>query len=339
MDALDARPSARMHALVDRAIAAGARSVDELCKRTFAPTLVTWYFDWPNDQYAASWRLWLDNKELVSVTSLTSGGVVIPAANYNLEPNRSGPPYNRIEIKLSTSAAFGGGATPQRDITVVGLGGYTNVEESVGTLAANLGALVTDTATVTWTTARVGVGDIFRIDSERMIVTARTWVDSTQNLGGPGLAASAADVSVPVTTGSAFAAEEVLLVGSEQMLVTDVAGNTLTVKRAWNGSTLAVHATGADLYTLTGVQLERGALGTTAAAHLQNAVIYRWVPPPLVRDLNQAEAENTVLQQTSGYARTVGSGEAERQASGAGLEDARKRCLYAHGRRARTRAV
>ena len=37
-----------------------------------------------------------------------------------------------------------------------------------------------------------GSGSILKIDSERIIVTEMSFVDSTQNLGGSGLTASAA---------------------------------------------------------------------------------------------------------------------------------------------------
>jgi hypothetical protein len=58
-----------------------------------------------------------------------------------------------------------------------------------------------------------------------------------------------------------------------------------------------------------------------------------------VVELAIAEAENTILQKTSGYSRTVGEGDSLRLASGAGLADIRARAVAAYGRKARQRAV
>jgi hypothetical protein len=67
--------------------------------------------------------------------------------------------------------------------------------------------------------------------------------------------------------------------------------------------------------------------------------VYRWDAPGSVRQLCVAEALTDLLQGRSGYARTAGSGENEREASGRGLKDLRDRVYTSHGRKARTRAV
>ena len=210
-------------------------------------------------------------------------------------------------------------------------------EESVGSLTADLAASPTATASATWTTARIGVGDILHVDNERVIITERTMVDSTQNLQTP-LTASVADVTVAVTSGLSFAVDEILLLDSERMRVVDIAGNNLTVKRAWDGSVLAAH-TGSDIYTLTGIEISRGQLGTTIAAHSSGTTIYRHVVPSLVRDLAIAEAMSTLMQEGSGYARTAGSGENEREVSGRGLKGLRDDVYTAYGRKARISAI
>lgn len=336
--ALDSAETARNNVQVDRAIEAASRDAEKLCHRYFYPWTGTKYFDWPDRNGSRPWRLWLGRNELVSVTGLVAGGVTIAPGDYLLEPANDGPPYSHVEINLGSSAAFASGDTHQRAIAITGVW-YQLDEESVGELAANLGASTSATAAINWSTAEFGVGDVLRIDDERMTIRGRTMVDSTQNLGGPGLAANNADVTVPVTTGTAFASGQILLVGSERMLVVDVAGNNLTVKRAWDGSVIAPHTTAADIYTLTGVEVARAQLGTTLAAHSSGAAIYRHVPPGLVQAFTVAEALNTLLQEGSGYARTVRTGDAQSDASGAGLEDLRARVKRAHRRRARTAAV
>lgn len=333
--ALDSAETARSNTQVDRAVESASRSVEGLLRRRFRPTLATRTFPWPPT--SRSRHLWLDADEVISVTTLSSGGVAIPALDYFLEPANSGPPYSRIEVDAASSSAFTSSTSRQRAIEVTGLFGYTNEEEAVGSLTAQLAAAASSTAAVAWTTPHIGVGDVLRVDAERVVVTGRTMTDSGQNLLSP-LTTSTSNVSVPVTTGSAFAVDEVLLVDSERLLVVDVAGNTLTVKRAWDGTVLAAH-TGSDIFTLTGVTLARGLLGTAAAVHLNAATVYRHVVPGLVRELTIALAMSTIQQEQSAYARTVGSGDNEREAAGRGLADIRREALSRYGRRARTRAV
>jgi hypothetical protein len=59
----------------------------------------------------------------------------------------------------------------------------------------------------------------------------------------------------------------------------------------------------------------------------------------LIKQLCVAEALNSILQETSGYARVVGSGDNEREASGKGLRDIRDQALSTYGRMARTGAI
>lgn len=336
---LDVKETARSNARIDRALADATEAVHGLCHRTFYPTATTKYFDWPGSQNGTSWRLWLDANELISVTALSSGGTTIASTDYLLEPNQYGPPYDRIEIDLSGPASFGGGDTHQRDVSVTGLFGYRNDETVAGATAEALDASETGVDVDAATSAAVGVGSLLRIDGERVIVTSRTNLDTGQTLGGSGLTNQNSAVTVAVQSGAAFAAGEAILIDGERMLVEDIAGNTLVVKRAWDGSTIAAHSVGATIYAPRTLTVERAALGTTASTHLTAATVYRWTPPGPVRQLCIAEALTDLLQGRSGYARTAGTGDSEREVSGRGLGDLRKRVYVSHGRKARTRAV
>jgi len=337
---LDVKETARSNARIDRALADATESVHGLLHRVFYPETDTRYFDWPNSQSGTSWRLWLDASEVVSVSALVSGGVTIAASDYFLEPNVYGPPYNRIEIDLASSAAFGGGDTHQRDVGVTGVwAGCPLVESQTGTIVEALDASETGIDVDAATSAAVGVGSLLRIDSERVIVTGRQNLDTGQTLGGSGLTVQNSAVTVAVQSGGAFAAGETILVDSERMLVEDIAGNNLTVRRAWDGSTIATHSVGATIYAPRTLTVARGALGTTAATHLTAATVYRWDPPGPVRQLCVAEALVDLLQGRSGYARTAGSGENEREVTGRGLKELRERVYVSHGRKARMRSV
>ena len=344
--ALDEQETARSNAQIDDAILSGARDVEGLCNRpedAFAPTTATRYFDFPSqNSRPPSWRLRFGWHALNSATAVTTdnGATTLTAGQYFLEPVND-PPHTSIEINLGGGGSFSSSTTHQRAVAVTGLWTACRTVEqtSIGSLTAILGATAGATATLAWTTARFGTGDVLLIDSERMVIRDRTFVDSTQNLQ-TSLTASDSNVTVAVTDGTAFAVEEIILIDSERMRIVDIVGNNLTVKRAWDGSVLAAHtAPTADVYALTGVQLDRAQLGTTIAAHASDAVVYRWVPPPTVASLNRAYALNTLLQERSGYARVAGTGDQAREFTGRGIAALEKDVVRLYGRKARTRAI
>lgn len=331
---LDVKLTARSDAQVDRAIESASRAVEGLTHRRFYPEVRTMTFDWPNGQAARPWRLWLDQHELIEVTALTVAGETIPPSDYFLRPD-DGPPYTRVEIDLDSPAAFSAGGTHQRSISITGVFGYRADEAPAGQLAAALDSTAT-TVTVS-DGAAVGVGDLLRVGDERLVVTGRAAASTGQTLQDP-LTASNADTLVQVEDGTAFHADEVILLDAERMLIVDVAGNNLVVKRAWDGSVLAAH-TGSTVYAHRALTVERGALGTTAAAHDEGAAVVKHEAPGLIRELCEAEAINTLLQRHSGYARVIGTGDNQREAAGRALRDIRDQAYTRYARKARVRAV
>lgn len=338
-NAMDFKETSRANSLVDQALEAASRDVEALCHRRFYPVAATRYWDYP-DGPARPWRLWLDDNELISVSAMSSGGVTIPpATGYLLEPNRSGPPYNRIEINLSGPSALGGGATTQRDVTITGLYGYRDSQTTTGTTTASLDD-ATDTVPVDGdASALLGVGSVLRVDGERMLVTGRRMTTTGQTLGGSGLDAKAATVLVAVASGAAFAPGEVILIDAERMMIDDIAGNSLIVKRAWDGTVLAAHTVGATVYAPRSLTVRRGALGTTAAVHASASPVYRWDAPGPVHELTVAEAQNILLQAQAGWLRVTGGSGGQKEATLAALAALREQVYDSHGRKARIRAV
>lgn len=331
---LDVQETARANAQIDRLIKSSSRAIEGLTHRFFYPWSGTRYFDWPNDQYAKTGRLWLNQHELVSVSSLVSGGTTIAAADYFLEPVNSGPPYSHLDIDLSSSASFDAGDTYQQSIAITGVF-YNLSETTAGALAEALDS--SETAVDITDSASVGVGHIIRVDNERMIVRGKSMLTTGQTLQTP-VTASNADVTVAVTTGSAYNVDEIVLLDSERMLIVDIAGNNLTVKRAWDGSVLAAH-TGSTIYALRTLNVTRGALGTTAAAHDTASVINKHLPPNLVEQLAIAETLTALQQEKSSYVRVIGSGDNAREAAGKGLLDLRDQVYTRYGRKVRMRAI
>jgi hypothetical protein len=347
-NALDVKETARSNAQIDRALASASQALDGgdqiggQLKRRFYPVTATRTFDWPNSQFARPWRLWLNQHELISVTTLTAGGTTIASTDYFLRPD-DGPPYTHIEIDLDSNAAFSSGDTHQRAISITGLWGYSNNETSVGTLSATVSSTTTTSLSVNAAASSLlGVGSVLRIDSERLLVTSRAMADTGQNLGGSGLTASNASVTVAVSDGTAFAVDETILIESERMLVVDIAGNNLTVKRGWDGSVLAAHSAGVDIYAPRTLTVTRSALGTTAATHDSGATVHRWDPPGPVRDLTIAEALARLTNEQAGYARTRKTGDggtSERALDSTALPSLRQQVYQSHGRKARLRGV
>jgi hypothetical protein len=336
--ALDVKETARADAEVDAALDASTNAVHGLTHRRFYPWTGTRYFDWPSRRYATAWRLWLDSNELASASAVIAGGVEIAASDYFLRraDDLDEAPYDSIEIDLESSAAFSAAGTYQRAIAITGVYIGCPVDEvPAGALAEALDA--TETSVDVTDSAVVGVGHILRCESERMLVTGRRWLTTAQTLQTP-LTANLNNVTVAVTTGSAYQPGEVLLLDSERMYVVDVAGNNLTVKRAWDGSILAAH-TGSTIYASRTLVVERGVLGTTAATHADATALVRFRPPGLVTEYATAHALNTLLQHRSGYARTVGSGDNEREMGGRGLRAIREDLDRAYTRKARVAAV
>ncbi|TDC47642.1 hypothetical protein E1281_25925 [Actinomadura sp. KC345] len=338
-DALDQKETARADGQVDRAVEAASRSVEGLLHRRFYPWTGTRYFDWPNPQRARPWRLWLDANEVISVTTLTSGGVEIDEADYFVRraDDLDEPPYDHIELDLDSSASFGGGSTHQRDVAITGVFGYGDDTAPAGALGAALDS--TSTTLAVTDGGAVGVGDLLLVGSERMVVTGRAMAD-TGLTTTEALTASAAGVAVTVSSSTgAPQPGEVILVGSERMLVVDAAGTALTVKRAWDGSVLADHDSGAAVWAPRSLTVSRGAVGTTAASHAEGVPLARHVYPGPVATLCEAYALNTLLQARAGYARTAGEGEGARESTGRGVKAAERDAYRAFGRKARVRAV
>lgn len=345
-DAFDVREAAHRSTQIDDAIRSASDDIDGWLNRHkhgLAPRNATRYFGWPSRNYSTAWRLWLDENELVSVTTLTAGGTVIGSSDYFLEPVNSGPPYTNIELDLNSSASFTNTGTDQRAIEIVGVWGIGNDQKAAGALENAVASTTTTTVDVTRSDI-IGVGSVITVDSERMLVTNKGTLDSTQNLASA-MNALKNDQTVDVSDGTLFFVGELILIDSERMRIVDITGNNLTVIRAYDGSTLAAHSISADVYVYRRLTVERGALGTTAATHADAASVTVWEVPELVRDLAKAEAITRLEQEWSAYGARVYSDEAERDSSGTevvagrGLTDLRKSCARRYKRKFRKRAI
>lgn len=341
-NALDIKASAYNDAELDSVIESGSRTIDGdvlgagCLHRRFYPEVATRYFPWPHLPNSTSrYRIWLDASELISLTSITTAGTAIPLASVFLEPVNAGPPYTHVELDRASAAAFVGGSTAQRNVAMTGTWGFRADEAPAGALAEALDD--TETAVDVTNSAALGVGSILRCESERMIVTDRAMLDTGQNTST--LTASAADVAVTVASGAALNAREVIQIDSERMEIRAIVGNVLTVRRAYDGTVLAAHTSGTDIYAGRTLTVTRGALGTTATTHLTGIALQRHVVPGPVNELAIAESLDHLLGRLSGWARTVGEGEGAQEYGARGLARLRRATYQSHGRKGRLRRI
>jgi hypothetical protein len=311
-----------MDARIRRALEAASRSIDGtrpgggLVGRRFYPEILTRYFETLPTHDASV--LPLGRYDLISATTVLSGSTTIASGDYFLEP-QDGPPFDTIALKQTSYTAWPSGSA-QRGIAITGLWGYNTDEAPAGTITAAI-ASTGATAINVSDVSKIGVGTIVRVDAERMIVTDRALLTTGQALQTP-LTAFNDDQSVAVVTGSAFTAGETIVLDAETMLITAVAGNTLVVRRAYDGSTLDTH-TGSTIYAPRLLTVTRGALGTTAATHLISAPLFRHVVPALAVSLCTAEAL-VILQQDGGaWSSQVTAGDGGAVSPGVGLADLR----------------
>jgi hypothetical protein len=354
----------------DRAIQSVSRNIEAHLHGLYYPWDGTRWLDFPNYQRVSPWKAytWVPDGSggttggLQCLTAFSSGGVSIGLDQCFLRPanKRPGYPYTSIELDRSTSATFGGySATPQNAIMMTGTWGFTADADPAGTITAEIsdsaGTIVVSDA------SQMGVGDLLIIGygrgdapfpddtlghagliqpyvGERVLVSDRSAADTGLQAVGCTTVSTSDNQLMWSGTGTAPSMGEVLLLDSEQVLVLSVADSVATVERAYNGTVLATHS-GAEIYAYRSLTVQRGFLGTTAQSWDADTAIYRHRVPGPVRDLAIGEAVNRLLQETSGYSRMVGSGDAARPAPGMALADLWDEARTACGRMARVTAI
>lgn len=142
----------------------------------------------------------------------------------------------------------------------------TSATTTVNGAYVSTGITASDTSVPVTSVTAIPVGSIIKIDNESMTVTAVTGTVLTVTRATSGTAAvhsvgatvslpttttlsgainSTTTTSVSVTSATGIVNGSVILIGSEQLLVTNVSGTTLTVTRGYNSTTAATAASNA----------------------------------------------------------------------------------------------
>lgn len=319
------------NSIVDRLIDGESRRFEAETRRYFIPRTESRYYRWPQRDMPSG-VLWLD-QDILSVTSLKAQAqdatpVTIPAADYFLEPINQ-PPYNRVEIDLSSSSVFASGSTPQRSVEVVGVWGYSGTTKAAGTVTSGLASDAAAVSMVCSNAALIDVGDTLLCQSEQIFVSERAVASLTTTTAS--LNGDKAVVTVPLT--AACNAGEVLKIDSEDMYVSSISGLNATVIRAWDGTVLAAHNSGATVYTYRTLTITRGVNGTTAATHANATALTKYVPEADVTEAVIASTIAAFMQEQSGWGRVVGGGDGQMEFSGSSLREIRNRVLQTYKRR------
>lgn len=333
-NALDSKESAYNDARILQCLESASRTVEGILRRRFYPEIATRAFPWPTDTRA----LWLegDANDLVSFTSATSGGVTVPFAGVIPWP-AFGPPFERLDLDTSSSADWFGGSTAEDANLITGVWcGCAVTDIADATTAEALDAV--ETGVDIGASTLIGTGSIIRIGSERMIVTGRSLLDTGQNTAST-LTDKASATLLAVGSGAAFAVGELITVEAERMQVLDIAGNNLIVKRAVDGSVLAAHGSGVDVYAPRTLTVQRGALGTTAAAHDTAAPVLVYEVPALVAELATAYALVSLGAGQAGYTRFRSTGDGGERPLSRATGDIERDAQRVHGRGPRIGAI
>lgn len=314
-ETLDQADALRLRRRIYDGCKAGSRELDGRLHRRFWPQTATRYLD---PRRVAGDTLWVNDadNEILTVSSLVVDGVVLVEGTdfYLDQPGGAGPPYTAIRLLRDSDASW---STEQLGNVLTGEFGGSALSAAAGALAAAVSSTTGTSVTVT-DSGLVGVGDLIKVGSERMLVTGRSQATTSATVTGS-VAADESVTTIPVSSGALVAAGETILVGSERMFVEDVAGNNLIVKRAQHASVLATHANTDVVYAPRVLTVKRGAAGTTAAQHLTAAEVTRNVAPALVGEASLAVAINFVEQGKAAYGRTAGAGDHRRSTGGTGV--------------------
>jgi hypothetical protein len=310
---------------IDGAIEYATDAVERHCRIShFWPFTGTKYFTWPVDDTSSNYpshRLWLDPHALITLTTLTTGGQSVTDVRAYPDNRQANEPAWWLELDRAGSSAWSTGSTgTQRQVAVTGVWGWSDESVTAGVLDGS----ATDSATtvaVERAAYGLGVGHLLRIEDERMLVTGRAAVDTGENAAAALAAYDDSTIAgaLPVADGTDFAVGETIAIDAEDMLIERIVANTLYVRRAVNGTTLADHLISADIYAYRRFEVVRGAAGTTAAAHADGLTVTRWKAPPAPAKLALALALDDLVQSGAAYARTSGDGENQRDTRTPGL--------------------
>lgn len=317
-----------LHPVIDRHIGAGSRLVDGLSHTRFIPLTATRYLPYSN-RYLRGGKLYFQ-EDLWSLTSLKDQGTTLRTltadTHFTLEPANFGPPYHWAEILQSQAISFESGATtPQRSFQIIGQWSRYSATKPASQLD---GAITSGTTLQVDDGSKVEVGNTLLIESEAIFVSERDEVDLAKNTTAA-LTVDDTEVTIALEDPATdLAVGELIRIDGEKMRVMAVnSATSVVVERAVDGSNLAAHLSGADIYVFRRFTVERGVNGTTSASHADNTAISKYTVPGPIEELAVAEAVAAYQQERGGWGGVFGASGYQGEWSQRSLDALRERVL------------
>ena len=222
---------------------------------------------------------------LLAVSSLVNGDDTLVSTDYLLRPNGRmwvDGPYTQLDVDPD-SANLSAWYAEADSVVINGRWGLYEKSEDTG---ANTGASeqsVSSTSLVTTNGSKVSPGMVCLIGTEQELVTGYGAVTASVTTLAEDL--DLVEEEISVANGALLSVGEIVRAGFEQMKILDINGNTLYVRRGWNGTKKATHASASALDVYRTFTVVRAVNGTTAAVHSAGSDIYRYLVPEDVRIL------------------------------------------------------
>lgn len=244
---------------------------------------------------------------LLAVTTIVDDTDTYAATDYLLNPRNKhweNGPYSWITHDPDGDYTVW---TSEKDIVVItGRWGLWEKSAASGAVVGTGGQTSAATTLLVDDGSKVSPGMVVLIGSEQELVSGYSTPTAATTIAED---LDTSEEIVTVASGALVKAGEIIRVNFEQMKILDIQSNDLYVRRGWNNTAKATHTSTASVEAYRTFTVERGANGTTAAAHDAATVIYRYTVPEDVGFLCREIATLMLKKAQGGFAGKTGNSE------------------------------
>jgi hypothetical protein len=222
---------------------------------------------------------------LLAVTSITDDASTYQTTDYLLYPRSKhweDGPYSWIAHDPDGNYSEW---TQEMDvISIAGSWGKYSKTLVTGATVQNNPLLVGGIDLIVADGSKLAPGMVLLIESEQALVTATGAVTAAATTVTEPVALT--DDTITLASATLVMVGETIRIDLEKMLILDINATTKVayVARGWNGTKRTTHADNAVVDVYRTFTIKRGVNGTTAAQHLLNVAINRYIPPaPIAR--------------------------------------------------------
>lgn len=245
---------------------------------------------------------------LLAIISIVNDDDTLVSTDYLLRPNKrmwTNGPYTNIDVDPD-AVNLSNWLQEKDSVVITGRWGlFEKSEDSGATIGASqsavsLSLLVSDGS-------KLSPGMVILIGSEQQLVTGFGEISASATTLSEDI--DLVEEEINVANGTLIFVGETIRCGFEQMKVLDINGNTLYVKRGWNGTKKVIHSTAGAVDVYRTFSVERAVNGTTAGIHTMGSYISRYLVPEDVRILCAEIATLMRKKALGGFAGRSGNSE------------------------------